>query len=193
MTNCFMAIDENACTQFQTKPLAQSARPLRDLWRVVAIIAACFVPRDTWVVRRNVGSATLQDTESPFEAITVFFDHNGELAQRVGLALSDERIVVAIELTHQPPGLRYLIREALGSLFSQLYCDPTKGYSKYRLNPSPPSNHSFDILFLGDGPCPFSVSERSIAAIASRLMDMLTKDGAEIPISGLRQCGEEGV
>ena len=67
---------------------------------------------------------------------------------------------------YEDPFVRKNIRDFLRNHFGNLYLDPVKDHSKYWLNPS---EHYYDIVFLGEGPCDYPVDQRFFEEISDEI------------------------
>ena len=99
----------------------------------------------------HVYSKRFEDTH---KVIKVFIDKDNKLSGREGVQVGNDSIVVGIELSSENPFVREQIREFLRKNFQSLYLDPTKGQSKYWLQPQVDQDHYYDIVFLPEGRCP---------------------------------------
>ena len=92
---------------------------------------------------------------------------------RVDSFVGNDPIVVAIELGYEDPFVRKNIRDFLRNHFKNLYLDPANKHPKYRLNPS---EHYYDIVFLGEGPCDYPVDERLFKKISDEIDSKIGKE-----------------
>lgn len=167
---------------WKTTPLANVPHALNNLAYVAAAIAVHYVPGD-WVFRANEGSVTFQNPDAPHEVVTVFVDAGNELAQKEGLSLHPDPIVVAIELTALHPFQRRCVRDYLRAQHGNLYCDPRQNHPKRFLQPRN-TEHFFDILFLREGPCDLDVPQVTLGRVSS-LVGQLGRASGDTKVSDL--------
>lgn len=153
MQSVFEKINEQSGDWWQTRPLKEMPGSRQAVVTVAAVVETHYIHKDAWKpLMPHDGSVTFQHKEDNHSVITIFVDKDNKLAQKEGLSLQPDPIVVAIELTTYDPFVRSGIREKLERMF-HYYLNPEKpGRTKYRLKPN--EDHFFDILFLEPGECP---------------------------------------
>lgn len=178
------SVEEYRGEPFRPQPLAHafSRDPelLLRLATVVAVIKGRFLSPRGWRFRVHEGSLTLQHRRDAHEAIKVFVDVGNVLADRTGVAIHPDPVVVGVELTEESPFVRRCIRDALAAEHGELYLDPRKRRPdsldivrnrKYWI--SPHSDHLYDILFLRNARCGQPVGPETIETFAGRIRDGL--------------------
>lgn len=150
--SCFAELtqeQEEKAIRWQTTKIASHPQNIKRLASAMAVIQARFISSARWNSHVNNGSITFQNESDHSRVVSVFVDHDNQLAKKFRLDICENPIVVGIELTYQTLYVRYLVRQDLRQRYAQFYMDPEAGRDKYYLSPHP--NHAFDILFVDDG------------------------------------------
>jgi hypothetical protein len=181
MESCFNTIHERKGRPFKTKPLfvfaAAVHEQVRTLARYAAVIKTHFIARPGWIFRIFEGSLTFQHYRNPHKVIKLFIDRSNELAQKAGIALHPDPLVIGIELTHENPFVRQRIRDFLSEEFPETYLDPRMprrdsiavvNNDKYWLVPH--KQHCYDIVFIPREKQLYQVEKKAIASFEQRIM-----------------------
>lgn len=177
MINLNGLTNELKCNFYQTTPLVQTPNRINNLKIVVAAIWTNFINTPYWAFECQKGSLTLREhfhedctlcEKNQHKVIKIFVDVGKKMAIKEGVDsfVGDDPIAVAIELGYEDPFTRKSIRDFLRKHFGKLYLDPLAGHSKYRLNQT---DHCYDIVFLGEGPCEYPFDERLFEEISAEI------------------------
>ncbi len=154
-------VQEETATPWQTKRLQTMPHALHRLATVTAIIEYNFCLPDQWRAWPVLGSVTFQHQQHSRWVVKAFIDDGNRLANRNRLHLSNDPIVVGVDLTDREPFVRCAIREHLRLNFRN-YIDPEANGNKIRIMPD--NEHWFDYLFLPDGSCELPFDESRMSA-----------------------------
>jgi len=168
-------VNEHDGENYQTFPIQATPDGPERVARIAAIIYMYFIDDPTWDLRVNKGSVTLQDKANSHRVVTVFVDFENRLANRMGVQIHEDPLVVAIELNYEVPGVRESIRDYLSN--QKYYQDPRQGAPKVQIMPN--REHCYDVVFLGRAPCPFEENERLVESILSQIRHIIEKDEEE--------------
>jgi hypothetical protein len=161
MKSVFDTIRESRGKPLRTRPLSDVADVpgrIRQLARAAAIIRTHFLDNKGWRFRYHDGSLTFQYVRKPHRVIKMLVDHDNVLAEKAGLLMHRDPIVIGVELTYENPFVRERVRDFLLSTFGDYYLDPRapRGDSlevvtndKYWI--APHNDHFYDVVFLPPG------------------------------------------
>lgn len=161
---------EEAADPFQTKRLINYPKAIDRLATVVVAIEEHFLS-DQWETEVIPGSVRLRHKTQGRWLVRVFIDDGNRLANKNNLQLSEEPIVVGVDLTDRTPYERHLIREDLRIRFPY-YVDPEAGGKKIWVQVD--EEHRLDYLFIPAGPCDLPIDQRRVATI----IGMIEQEGS---------------
>lgn len=169
--------DEFTGAFYQTEPLSLTPHRIQNLKIVASAIGTHFINKPYWEFECQEGSLTFRyhfhencDSckKDQYKVIKIFVDVDKKMAIKEGVDsfVGVDPIAVAIELGYEDPFVRKNIRDFLRNHSRNIYLDPVKGHSKYRLNPS---EHYYDIVFLGEGTCEYPIDDKLFKEISDEI------------------------
>jgi len=129
-----------------------------------AVVKAHFLASPGWHFRIHEGSLTFRHGADRHRSVKLFVDKGNVLAQKCGLTITADPVVIGVELSGENPFVRSTVRNFLRSAYGELYLDPREHRPdtleiirncKYWIVPH--NDHFYDILFLPRGACAYEV------------------------------------
>lgn len=170
----FNQVNENDGFQGQTKPLKKA--DCQGVANVVAVLLGHFLDPGEWKYKAHKGSVTLSKKKEPKKSpfVTVFVDYGNSLASRCQIRVSQDPMVVGLELTNLPPFTRHSIRNQLAKDF-QFYADPrVPGCPKVSFKPK--NSHLYDLVFLERGSCEYEVPAQLMDEVEASVREKAVAD-----------------
>ena len=165
-------IVESKTERFQTRKFSELDHifpgVLKRIARVTAIILNNYINQSEWDLIIVEGSVTIQHKKNNSRVIKVFIDDSGDIFNKIPHWTDDHAIIVGVELTTEDPFTKKLIRDNLRSTFGCNYIDPVNNNKTYL---APQLEHLYDLVVLGNGVCPYDVSQELVNEIFTKIVN----------------------